>query len=149
MYPFGTDRKKKVSMNYSSSKSSWKLWRWLRLDLVLLMRDIYISSNLKPLTKLTSSSKSSEFNNISSHGISLIKKTIPISTRTVISYAMKWGISLWIWWKVNGKWDNNVIRISQWRESHRRVNTSIRRKKEIQKIIRVYKSSPDLSVPPE
>ena len=43
------------------------------------------------------------------------------------------GISFWVWWKVNGNWDNNMIRISQWRESHCRTNTSIRRKKEIQK----------------
>ena len=49
----------------------------------------------------------------------LITKTIPISrrTRTVISYAIKWDIPLWIWWKVNENWDN-MIRIFQWRESH-------------------------------
>ena len=41
----------------------------------------------------------------------------PISMRIVISYVMKWGILLWIWWKVNGKWDN-IIRIFQWRERH-------------------------------
>ena len=44
-----------ISMNYSSSKSSWKSWRWVRLDLILTMRDIYINSNLNPLTKFTSS----------------------------------------------------------------------------------------------
>ena len=42
-------------------------------------------------------------------------------------------ISLWVWQKVNGNWGNNMIRISQWRESHCRTNTSLRRKKEIQK----------------
>ena len=31
---------------------------------------------------------------------------------------------MWIWWKVNGKWDI-IIRISQWRESNCRINTSI------------------------
>ena len=27
------------------------------------------------------------------------------------------GIARWTWWKVNGNW-NNIIRISEWRESH-------------------------------
>ena len=62
----------------------------------------------------------------------MITKTIPISTRTVISYAMKRDILLWIWSKVNGNWDNNMIRVSQWRKSHCRTNTSVGRKKQIQ-----------------
>ena len=49
--------------------------------------------------------------------LSMIMKTIPISMRIVISYVMKRGILLWIWWKVNGNWDNNMIKISQWREN--------------------------------
>ena len=32
-----------ISMNYGSSTSSWKSWRWVRLDLILSMSDIYIS----------------------------------------------------------------------------------------------------------
>ena len=47
--------------------------------------------------------------------------------------AMKRGIRLWLRWKVNGSWDNNMTRIFQWRESHCRTNTSVGRKKEIQK----------------
>ena len=47
--------------------------------------------------------------------------------------AMKWGILLSIWWRVNGNWDNNMIRISKWRESHCRTNSSIRRKKKSKK----------------
>ena len=35
--------------------------------------------------------------------------------------------------RVNGNWDNNMIIISQWRESHCKTNISVRRKKEIQK----------------
>ena len=72
-------------------------------------------------------------------------KTVPISTRIVISYAMKWGISLWIWWKVSRNWDNSMTRISQWRWSHCGTNTSVRRNKSIQKSktmrIRVWYSS--------
>ena len=110
-------------MNYVGSTSSWKPWRWMRLDLILLMRDIYINSNLNPITKFT------EFKDILSWNIpERLMKTSLISTRIVISYAMKQGIPLWIWRKVNGNWDNTMIRISQWRESHCRTNTSIRNK---------------------
>ena len=87
--------KKVISMNYGSSTSSWKPWRRVWLDLILSMRDIYISSNLNPLTKFTSSSRSFKFKDILPWIISqVITKTIPISTRIVISYAMKWDILL-------------------------------------------------------
>ena len=39
-------------------------------------------------------------------------KTVPISMRIVISYAMKQEILLCIWWKINAN------RISKWRENH-------------------------------
>ena len=58
----------------------------------------------------------------------MIMKTAPISTSIVTSYAVNWGISFWVCWKVNGNWDNCMIRISQWRESHCRTSTSFRRK---------------------
>ena len=54
----------KQKMNYGSSTSSWKPWRSVRLDLVLTMSNIYISSNLNPHTKFTSSSRSTEFKDI-------------------------------------------------------------------------------------
>ena len=61
----------------------------MRLDLIFSMRDIYINSNLNPLTKLTSSSRSTKLKDILSWNISqMIMKTIPISTRIVISYAI-------------------------------------------------------------
>ena len=76
--------KKVISMNYGSSTSSWKPWRWVKLDLIFTMRDIYINSNLNTLTKFTSSSRSTEFNDILPRKISeMITKTIPISTRIV------------------------------------------------------------------
>ena len=65
------------------------------LDLILSIRDMYIYSHLNPLIKFTSSSKNTEFKDILSWNISqMIMKTIPISMRIVISYAMKWGIPL-------------------------------------------------------
>ena len=119
-----------ISMNYGSSTSCWKPWWWVRLDMTFSMRDIHINSNLNPLTKCTSSSRSTKFKDTLPWNISqMIMKTIPISTRIVIGYAMKRGILLWIWWKVNRNWDNNMIRISQWRESYCRTNTGIRRNK--------------------
>ena len=55
-----------------------------------MIRDIFINSNLNPLTKLTDSSRSTEFQDILPWNISqMIMKTIPISTRIVISYVMK------------------------------------------------------------
>ena len=118
--------KKVISMNYGSSTTCWQPWRWVRLS----MRDKYTNSNLNPLTKFTSSSRSTEFKDILPWNISqMIIKTIPISMRIVISCAMKQGILFWIWWKVNGTWDNNMVRISQWRQSHCRTNTSVRRNK--------------------
>ena len=125
--------KEVISINYGSNKSCWKPWRWVRFDFILMMRDIYINSNLKQLTKFTSSSRSTEFKDILLWNISqMITKTIPVSTRIVIRHAMKPGILSWAFWKVNGNWDNNVIRISQWRESLCRTYTSVRRKKLIQ-----------------
>ena len=60
----------------------------MKFDLILMMRDIYINSNLNPLTKFTSSSRSTEFKDILPWNISqMITKTVPISTGIVISYA--------------------------------------------------------------
>ena len=75
----------------------------MRLDLIISMRDTYINSNLNPLTKFTSSSRSTKFKDILSWNISqMITKTVPISTRLAIRYAIKWGIPLGLLWKVSG-----------------------------------------------
>ena len=97
--------KKVFSLNYGNCTISWKPWRWVRLNLIHMMRDIYINPSLKLLTKFTSSSRSTEFKDILPCNISqIITKTVPISM--VMSCAMKQGISFWIWWKVNGS--NNL-----------------------------------------
>ena len=84
-----------ISINFSSSTSSWKPWNRVRLDLILTMRDIYIHSNLKTLTKFASS-RSTEFRDILPWNISQMKmKTVTINTRILVSYAMLWGLSLW------------------------------------------------------
>ena len=76
------------------------------------------------------------------------QKSIPISARIVISYAMKRGIPFWVNWKVNGNLDNHMTRISQWRESHCRTNTSVRRKKYIQntRTVRIIVRDPSRKV---
>ena len=110
----------------------------MRLDLILLMRVIYINSNLNPTTKFTSSSGSTESKNFFPWNISqMITKTVPISTRIVINYVMKVDISFWVGRKVNGNWDNNMITIFQWRKNHCRTNTSVRTKKFKCTIVRV------------
>ena len=61
------------------------------------MKDIYINSNMNPLKKFNISGRITEFKDILSWSISqMITKTIPISMRIVISYAMKRGIPLGI-----------------------------------------------------
>ena len=121
--------KKVISMNYGSSTSSWKPWRSVRLDLILMMRDTNINSNLNPITKFTSS-RSTEFKDILLRNFSqMIIKTVPISTIIVITYAMKWDIPLWIWWKVGGNRDSKMIRIFQWTKGPCRTNASFRRNK--------------------
>ena len=63
-------------------------------------------SSPNPLTKFTSNSRSTEFKDILPWNISqTITKTTSTSLRIAISYAMNWGILLWIWWKVNGNCD--------------------------------------------
>ena len=67
----------------------------MRLGPITSMRDIYNNPSLDPLTKFTSSSRSTEFKDILSWKISqMITNTIPINTIIVISNAMKLGIPL-------------------------------------------------------
>ena len=76
------------------------------------MRDKFINSNLDLLIEFSSSRRSIEFKDVIPWNIShMITKTNPISTRIVISFVMKRGIPFWVWRKVNGNSNNNMIRI--------------------------------------
>ena len=55
--------KKVISMNYDSSTICWKPWRWVRLGLILTMRDIYRYFDQNPLREFTSS-RSTNFKDI-------------------------------------------------------------------------------------
>ena len=95
-----------------------KLWRWMMLHLIFMTRDINIT-NLDPVIKFwSSSSKSTQFS-----------KTIPISTIIIKSCEMEISISLWGWKKIKEKYNSDIIRIFQCRESYCRTNTRVRRKK--------------------
>ena len=88
---FWHKRKKWFLWTTAAAQAAEKTWRWVRLDLILPMRDIYINSNLNPLTKFTCCSRSTEFKDIIPWNISkMITKTVLISTRIVISNAMTW-----------------------------------------------------------
>ena len=90
--------KKVISMNYSSSTSSWKPSRWVRLELMLTMRYICINSTLNHSQNSLAAAEALSLK-ISSHGTSLkYYKDHPISTRIVISYMVKWAIPFWVWW---------------------------------------------------
>ena len=62
---------------------------------------------------------------LSSH---MTMKNIPISTTIVRSHTMEWHILFGVYGKVNGKWDNNMIKISQWRESQQILASEERKK---------------------
>ena len=110
---------KVISMNYGSITSFWKPIRLVKLDLILTMKNIGINSNLKPLKKFTtSSSRYTEFKDILPWNISQkIMKTIPISTRIVISYAMKQGILFRMWQKANGNWEGKWSKVPNGKEA--------------------------------
>ena len=102
-----------VSVSCSSSLSSCKPWRWVKLDLIFTMRDICINIIFNPLKKFSSSRRSTEF------------KDLVHSTREYSKVSRR---KFWVWKKINGNWDNNIFRISQWRESHGRASTKAKRK---------------------
>ena len=110
--------------------SIWKPWRWLMLDLIFTMRDIYISSNFILLPKYSTKFKAPSLKMVN---ISLtVNKTILLNVRTK-SCVMKSSTILWVWYKFNVKWDNNMIRIYHWRGNHYRLDTRFRANKWIQR----------------
>ena len=101
----------------------------------------------EPTHKITNSSRNTEFKDILPWNISqMITETLLISKRIAISYAMTRGISFWDRWNVNGNWDNNVIKSSQWRESHCRTNTSFRGNETSSRTMRVTVRDPSRRV---
>ena len=68
-------------MDHGSSTSSWKPWRWVRLDLIFAMRDIYISVPHEHHTKLATTSGNTEFKDILPWNISQMITNTILETR--------------------------------------------------------------------
>ena len=82
-----------ISLDFASSTSSQKPLRWVGLELIFTMMNIYINSNLNPLTKFFSGSRNTKFENILPWNISqMIMKTIPSSMGIIISNVITQGI---------------------------------------------------------
>ena len=112
--------KKVISMNYGDEGRLTSYLRW----------GIYTSIPTRTYSQTSLAAAEALSLEIASHWTSqIITKTIPISTRKVVDYVMKWGILFSVYWKVNGNWDNNMIKASQWRKSHWRTDTSATRNK--------------------
>ena len=120
--------KKMISMSYGSCTSCWKPWRWVRFELILTVGDININSNLNSVIKFTSGSRSTEFKDISPPPMEHLTnnhKDHPNHRKNSHKLCVETDILFWVYWKVNGNWDNSIVRISQWSKSHCRTNTSV------------------------
>ena len=89
--------KKVVSMSYCNKTIYWKPWRWMTW---YSRWGIY--SPILTWTHLQNSAAATEAPSlkISSH-VTSVKKSIPIHTRTVTTWAMKRVIPFWVWNKVS------------------------------------------------
>lgn len=107
------------------STSNWNPRGWIRLDLIFMTRDIYINFNLDPITKFSTSKKSTEFkDDLLCYIPQMIMKTIPITTRIVISYTGN-GVSCFeIDRKMETKWSEFPSRA----KAIAGKNTTIRKK---------------------
>ena len=111
-----TKTKEAIFRGYSSSKSSWKPYRLLILDLIFMIRGMCINFILDPLTKFTTSSSSRgiNFTDILPWNISLmITKIVSINRRIITICTIKKEQPFWIWGKANKNWakklDHNFL----------------------------------------
>ena len=122
--------------------NEWSLTWYLRWDM-------YTSIPTWTNSQFIRSNRSTEFKDIPPWNISqMITKTLSISMRIVVIYAMKRDIPFQVWQKVNGNWGNNMIRISQLKESNSRTNIAPEDRNKIQKscIVRVTVRDPSRKV---
>ena len=107
-----------ASVSCDGRTSSWKPSILVKLELIYRRKGMWINYNLNVPTNFPTSSISTYFKDSLPWNLSQsIKKTIAISTRIAISYAMKRGIPSSLWRKVIGNSDNSVICILPWRKS--------------------------------
>ena len=96
----------KEVMDYGSNKRGLKPWRWITMDVIFIMRNIEINLTWTHQKNSAAAIEAPSLNipfhwNISQTNM----KATPISTKTIISCAMKKGIAFWVWRKVNGNRD--------------------------------------------
>ena len=126
---------KVISMNYGSSTGGLKNMKMSEIwpD---SFDEGYIPTLIPTWTQSQNSLAAAEtltLRDILPWNISQIIRDYPNQHVNSHKYVVKRGIPFWVCWEANGNWDISIIRISQWRGSHCRMNTNIRRKKEIQK----------------
>ena len=107
------------------STSSWKRQIWIRLDLIFKKFRITITkfrinsrSTHPDLRYLPMEHRFEEQE---------IKKNVLITTWIIKRFVMKRKIPPWVWRKVDGNWNNMVVRINLWTEGHCRTNTRVKR----------------------
>ena len=82
-----------ISMSYGSSTISWKWWRWMRHDLIFLMRDIYIYIYISPWTHSLNSVVVAEVPTLK---ISSYETSLKWSQRpSQLTKELPWAV----WWK--------------------------------------------------
>ena len=80
--------KNKRSDFYGISTSSWKPWRWMKLDLIFMMRDKSIPAWTHPENSVPAAETPSLM--ISSHGASLRWSQRPFQSAWEYSWAIQW-----------------------------------------------------------
>ena len=100
----------------------------MRPGLIFTMRGTYTDCNLDLLLKGSSRSSSSSGSRRPKIKDTISWKICEIITK-IKNCAMKKTTPLWVGRQVIGNWDNNMIRISQWREIHCKTKTRVGRKK--------------------
>ena len=102
-----------------------KKQRWVRFDLILTMRDTHTISNLNTLIKLTSSSGSTVQKYPPMEHLLNDHKDHPNQHKNSHKLWVELGHPVFSLLKSHGSWDNNMIRVSQCRESCCKTNTSV------------------------
>ena len=117
--------KKRISTNYDSSTSCWKPWTWVRFDLILTMRDIYINSSWTNSQNLLATADALSLKNVPMENLSNNHKDCPNQYDNSHKLYNKSGHPAFSLIESQWKLTNNMIRIFQWKETHCRTNTSV------------------------
>ena len=119
--------KKMISMSYDSSTSSLKPWKWLRLDLTLTMRDMYIDSNLDHSQNLPAEAEAPSLKIFSHRTSSNYHEDCPNQHQN--SHKLCDDTEHAVVDLMESQWKLRQQHDQKWRESHCRTNTSVRRNK--------------------